>query len=120
MTDLSEEYEAGDINRVDDGDDADDADDFDRDDEAGEGNRSEGSLVEGVLTHLATSIADEPESVVVETEVRGRRATLRLHVAQPDMGRVIGRRGRTAQAIRALVAAAGAREGLSTSVDIVD
>jgi predicted RNA-binding protein YlqC (UPF0109 family) len=36
------------------------------------------------------------------------------------MGRIIGRRGRTAQAIRALVAAAGVRDGVTTSVDIVD
>ena len=73
-----------------------------------------------VLTHIATSLADEPDAVSVEPEARGRRVTLRLNVAQQDMGRVIGRRGRTAQAIRALVAAAGAKEGLTTSVDIVD
>ena len=45
---------------------------------------------------------------------------LSLSVGPGDMGRVIGRRGRTAQAIRALVGAAGARDGVTTSVDIVD
>jgi predicted RNA-binding protein YlqC (UPF0109 family) len=138
--DVSDEYVEGDVNRVDnarldeDDDelelddelDANDAnDDEDDDDDANEGNladpnRSEAALASAVLEHVATSLADEPDAVSVETDVRGRRASLRLHVAQPDMGRVIGRRGRTAQAIRALVAAAGAREGLTTSVDIVD
>jgi hypothetical protein len=41
-------------------------------------------------------------------------------VAPDDMGRVIGRRGRTAQALRTLVGVAGARQGIQTSVDIVD
>ena len=43
-----------------------------------------------------------------------------LHVAPDDMGRVIGRRGRTAQAIRTLVNVAGAKDGVQASVDIVD
>jgi predicted RNA-binding protein YlqC (UPF0109 family) len=124
-------YVEGDINRVDDEfvddfDDDDELDDDERDDdegdEVGSGNeaRQDAALAAGVLTHIATSLADEPDAVHVATEARGNRVTLRLSVAQPDMGRVIGRRGRTAQAIRALVAAAGAKEGVSTSVDIVD
>ena len=87
---------------------------------SGAENDAEAALSTAVLTHIATSLADEPDEVTVVTEARGRRVTLRLNVAQQDMGRVIGRRGRTAQAIRALVAAAGAKEGLTTSVDIVD
>jgi predicted RNA-binding protein YlqC (UPF0109 family) len=118
-------YVEGDINQVD-NDELDD--EFDDDDDGAEapdepsaaGNPDEGALSTAVLTHIATSLADEPDAVSVSTEARGRRVTLRLSVAQPDMGRVIGRRGRTAQAIRALVAAAGAKEGLTTSVDIVD
>jgi predicted RNA-binding protein YlqC (UPF0109 family) len=143
VSDLNDEYVDGDVNRVDDADldddveladdadlddDGDLEDEVDFDDEADDGdegnvadpNRAEAALSTAVLSHVATSLADEPDAVSVETDVRGRRASLRLHVAQPDMGRVIGRRGRTAQAIRALVAAAGAREGLTTSVDIVD
>jgi uncharacterized protein len=122
VTDADAGYVEGDINRV--GDD--EYDDFDDDGDGGdEGNRgpephAEAVLSTAVLTHIATSLADEPERVTVVPEVRGRRVTLRLNVAQQDMGRVIGRRGRTAQAIRALVAAAGAKEGLTTSVDIVD
>ena len=45
---------------------------------------------------------------------------LSLHVAPDDMGKVIGRRGRVAQAIRTVVRAAGASEGVEASVDIVD
>lgn len=69
-----------------------------------------------VLEYLAASIVDSPDDVRVEVDGK----TLRLHVAQDDMGKVIGRRGRVAQAIRTLVRAAGARDGADVSVDIVD
>ena len=84
------------------------------------GNSAVGSLPEKVLTYLAKSLARDPESVVVEAEERGGKVRLSLHVGPGDMGRVIGRRGRTAQAIRALVGVAGARTGVATNVDIVD
>ena len=45
---------------------------------------------------------------------------LRIHVAPGDMGRMIGRRGRAAQAIRTLVRVAGSRDGVDTNVDFVD
>ena len=45
---------------------------------------------------------------------------LRLHVSPSDMGKVIGRRGRVAQALRQVVAAAGTKEGVRASLDIVD
>ncbi|HEX7166995.1 MAG TPA: KH domain-containing protein [Acidimicrobiales bacterium] len=69
-----------------------------------------------VLTYIAESIVDEPENV--EVDVDGN--TLRLHVAPDDMGKVIGRRGRVAQAIRTVVRAAGAKDGTDVNVDIVD
>lgn len=84
-----------------------------------DGNRVVGAIPSAVLEYLARSIVDDADAVVVETEGRGR-LTLRLHVAPPDMGRVIGRRGRVAQAIRTVVRAAGAKEGLEAEVDIVD
>ena len=73
-------------------------------------------IASSVLEYLARSIVDSPDAVNVETD----GATLRLHVAPDDMGKVIGRRGRVAQAIRTVVRAAGAREGASVAVDIVD
>jgi uncharacterized protein len=122
VTSADEGYVEGDINRVGDDDDAYDEEFDDAADEGNvaPGNREEAPLSTAVLTHIAMALADEPDQVSVVQEARGRRVTLRLNVAQQDMGRVIGRRGRTAQAIRALVAAAGAKEGLTTSVDIVD
>jgi predicted RNA-binding protein YlqC (UPF0109 family) len=104
---------AGDINRIDDnGALEDDGDD--------EGNRVSGGTPLAVVTYLVNSITSEPESVVIETEERGGSVRFSIHVAPDDMGRVIGRRGRVAQAIRTVVAAAGARDGVQTSVDIVD
>jgi len=80
----------------------------------------DGGLSVGVLEYLARSMSDDPDAVVVRKEERRGSTVLRLHVAPHDMGRVIGRRGRTAQAIRTLVGVAGAREGVQTAVDIVD
>jgi hypothetical protein len=119
VTDL---YEAGDINQTDGGDD-----DFD-DDEVNDGVAEAGNEavdIDGgtplaVLSYLAKSLANEPDSVVIDTEERRGGMRLNLHVAPDDMGRVIGRRGRTAQAIRTLVNVAGAKDGVQASVDIVD
>ncbi len=83
-------------------------------------NRIVGALPRDVLAYAARSLVSDPEAVVVEVrEVRGAVA-LSLHVSPSDMGRVIGRGGRTAQALRTLVRAAAAREGINASVDIVD
>ncbi|HSH60626.1 MAG TPA: KH domain-containing protein [Acidimicrobiales bacterium] len=87
----------------------------------GAGNRVVGAGAKGVLEYLARQIVDEPEAVVIEPDERGPdRLDLRLHVAPDDMGKIIGRRGRVAQAIRTVVRAVGAREGVETTVDIVD
>jgi hypothetical protein len=94
--------------------------DFD-DDDADDVNRVAGAVPRSVLEYLARSIVEEPDAVMIEVE-EGRRQSvnLRLHVSPSDMGRVIGRRGRVAQAIRTVVRAAGAREGVDAQVDIVD
>jgi predicted RNA-binding protein YlqC (UPF0109 family) len=127
VTDL---YEAGDINQVDGGstggvDDADEVDDLDADDldDAEEGNQRtavDGGTPMAVLTYLARALSNDPESVEIDTEERRNGLRLNLHVAPEDMGRVIGRRGRTAQAIRTLVNVAGAKDGMQATVDIVD
>lgn len=84
------------------------------------GNRATGGIARAVLEHVARSIVDEPEMVVIEVSESRGTIRLSLHVAPSDMGRVIGRRGRVAQAIRTLVRAAAAREGTDAVVDIVD
>jgi hypothetical protein len=95
-------------------------DEVDLDDEVEEGNRLEGSVPRTVLEYLARAIVDDPDSVVVEVDESRNTVSLRLNVSPDDMGRVIGRRGRTAQAIRTVVRAAAAREGTDVHVDIVD
>lgn len=109
MSDVSDEYVAGDVNTID--------DDFDDDDV----NVDERALsATNVLTYIAQALAEDPSAVSVDVSERSGKVILSLQVGPNDMGRVIGRRGRTAQAIRALVGAAGARDGVTTSVDIVD
>ncbi|GAC1312071.1 MAG: KH domain-containing protein [Acidimicrobiales bacterium] len=73
-----------------------------------------------VLDYLARSIVDDQDAVKIEVDEVSAGTILRLHVAPDDMGKVIGKRGRVAQSIRTLVRAAGAREGVSVNVDIVD
>ena len=79
-----------------------------------------GELPKSVLEYVAKAIVDDPDSVVVESEDGRRGVELSLHVSPDDMGKVIGKRGRVAQAIRTVVRAAGAAEGVETNVDIVD
>jgi len=73
-----------------------------------------------VLEHVTRALVDDPDSVVVEVSEGRSGLRFSVHVAQGDMGRLIGRKGRTAQAIRTLVRAAAASEGTEASVDIVD
>jgi len=106
-------------------DDEDDVDlsveDDDVDEIGAEGNRIVGGVPKGVLEYVARNIVDDPDGVFVEmSERRGGEVELRLHVSPSDMGKVIGRRGRVAQALRQVVAAAGTREDLRASLDIVD
>jgi predicted RNA-binding protein YlqC (UPF0109 family) len=109
------EYVEGDINTIDGSSNAELSDHEDN-----IGNAAADPMPEAVLTYLAKSLTRDPSAVVIESEERSGQVRLRLHVGPDDMGRVIGRRGRTAQAIRALVSVAGARTGTATNVDIVD
>jgi predicted RNA-binding protein YlqC (UPF0109 family) len=88
--------------------------------EDGAGNRAPGGLARAVLEHIARSIVDEPDAVEIDVSEGRSGVRLSLRVAPSDMGRVIGRRGRVAQALRVLVRAAAAREGTDAVVDIVD
>jgi predicted RNA-binding protein YlqC (UPF0109 family) len=115
MTDL---YEAGDINQVD-GSGAGESNHADQPD-AADGTEVNGGTPLAVLTYLARALSNNPDSVVIDSEERRGGLRLNLHVDPDDMGRVIGRRGRTAQAIRTLVNVAGAKDGVQASVDILD
>ena len=75
--------------------------------------------MKGLLEYLARQLVDLPDQVEVQ-ELEGERSIiLELRVAPEDMGKVIGRQGKTAQAIRTLVKAAGLREGKRAMVEII-
>lgn len=75
--------------------------------------------MKGLLEFLARQLVDLPDQVEVQ-ELEGERSIiLELRVAPEDMGKVIGRQGKTAQAIRTLVKAAGLREGKRVMVEII-
>ncbi len=119
--DEAERREGDEADEDEDEDEDEDDEDEDEDDEiAAEGNRIVGGTPKGVLEYLARNIVDDPDGVLVEVKERPGEVELRLHVSPADMGKVIGRRGRVAQALRQVVAAAGAREGVRASLDIVD
>ena len=63
-----------------------------------------------LLAFLAKRLVDDPDAVRVEEEEREDAIVLRLHVAKDDVGKVIGRQGRLARALRAIVRAGGARQ----------
>jgi predicted RNA-binding protein YlqC (UPF0109 family) len=90
------------------------------DDDDYNANRIEGGTARAVLEYIVREVASDPDGVVIEADDSGRTLRLRVHVAPNDMGRMIGRRGRVAQAIRTLVRVAGSREGTETNVDFVD
>jgi len=73
-----------------------------------------------LIEYVAQSLVDDPEAVQVR-EVRNDRnaLSLELHVAPDDFGKVIGRQGRVARAMRTLLRAGGTREGRHTSLEIL-
>lgn len=73
-----------------------------------------------VLTHVVRSIVDDPEAVQVEASQARGKVKLEVTVGPGDLGRVIGRRGRTAQSIRTVVRAAAVRDQVEVDVDFVD
>lgn len=73
-----------------------------------------------LLAWIARGLVDEPDAVRVETEERDDVMVLRLHVAPGDVGKVIGKQGRLARALRTLVRASGTREGRRVLLEIAD
>ena len=68
---------------------------------------------------IANALVDHPEEVSVNEKNEGRTIVLELHVAEGDMGKVIGKQGRIAKAIRSVVKAAAAKEDKKVVVDIM-
>jgi predicted RNA-binding protein YlqC (UPF0109 family) len=80
-----------------------------------------GATARTVLEYITKSVVDDPDAVEVDSS-EGRRGSvsLEVHVADDDMGRVIGKRGRVANAIRTVVRAAAARDGVEVDVEFVE
>jgi predicted RNA-binding protein YlqC (UPF0109 family) len=73
-----------------------------------------------LLEYLARQLVDDPDAVRVERVEEDDTLLLRLHVAQDDLGRVIGRQGRIARSLRTIVRAGSARERRRVQLEIVD
>ena len=74
--------------------------------------------MKGLLEVIAKSLVDNPDEVVVTEKETEKGLVLELKVAPSDMGRVIGKQGRIAKAIRSVVKAAASRENKQVSVEI--
>jgi predicted RNA-binding protein YlqC (UPF0109 family) len=75
--------------------------------------------VEELVEFLARRLVDQPDAVRVEREERDDAVVFHLHVAPEDVGKVIGRQGRIARALRAVVRAGGVRENRRVQLEIV-
>jgi predicted RNA-binding protein YlqC (UPF0109 family) len=76
--------------------------------------------VPALLAYIAGALVDHPDEVAVEHELSDDAIVLRLHVRQTDIGKVIGKQGRTARAIRNLLQAAANERNLNVQLHFVD
>lgn len=79
---------------------------------------SEGGIVKELVEVLAKALVDHPEDVVVSLTETDKTVHIKLVVAPGDMGKVIGKQGKIANAIRSLVKAAAVKDGRRVHVDI--
>jgi len=75
--------------------------------------------MEELVRYLVSLLVDVPEEVHIQTTTTGTAKIYEVYVAPEDLGKVIGRHGRTANALRSIVEAAARRHGEKASVDIV-
>ena len=75
---------------------------------------------EDFVRHVARALVDEPDAVEVTATEDDRGILLELRVADPDLGKVIGRQGRMARALRLLLTASSAKHGRHVHLDIID
>ncbi|MCO6450340.1 MAG: KH domain-containing protein [Caldilineales bacterium] len=74
--------------------------------------------MKALVEYIASELVDHPEEVQVTTRKSGSNLYMDVTAAQEDVGRLIGRHGRTAQAIRTVARVAAARQGLRVVIDI--
>lgn len=73
-----------------------------------------------LIEYIARSLVEDPNQVIVNSERLGGKVRLELSVAKEDMGRVIGKGGRVANAMRVLLRVAAAREGKQAVLDVLE
>ncbi len=78
------------------------------------------SKLHDLLEYLAKSIVDDPQQVYVEEYRNGNTIQLDLQVGKADIGRVIGKHGRVANSLRAVLKVVAARNGKQVTMDVVD
>jgi hypothetical protein len=78
------------------------------------------TIVQDLIEHIARSLVDDPTQVNVSASERGNTVRFYLQVAKEDMGRVIGRSGRVANAMRTLLRVAAVRQDMRAELDVVD
>ena len=72
------------------------------------------------LEHIVKSVVEKPDEVQIDIQTIDSETTLAVRVGDGDMGIVIGRRGRIANAIRTVTRAAAVRDGVAVSVEFID
>ena len=73
-----------------------------------------------LIKYIAQALVDNPEQVKVEEKEGRHTSVLELKVAKEDIGKVVGKKGRTAQAIRTILNAASAKEKKRTIMEIIE
>jgi predicted RNA-binding protein YlqC (UPF0109 family) len=80
-----------------------------------------GSIVKNVVEYIVSQIVEDPKSVKVDiADSDNENVSIEVRTSPDDMGRVIGKRGRVARAIRTVAQAAADEEGLQSSVEFID
>lgn len=105
MTDVNEDHDT-----------ANDDDEYGDDDV----NQVGAPTAQAVVQYIVEKLVEDPDAVRVEVDERGRRLQVNVYVGPGDMGRVIGRRGRVAQAVRAVGRAAAAADDVEVDVEFID
>jgi predicted RNA-binding protein YlqC (UPF0109 family) len=73
-----------------------------------------------LIEYVAKSLVDKPENVALQERMEGNLTVLELRVSKEDYGKVIGKQGRTIKAIRTLISASCAKNGLKYSLEVVE
>ena len=114
---LDQELDEADVNRIDDVD-ADEAAPVD--DREDDGADEPAATAISVLDLIVTSLVDDPDAVRIDPIEQRDRIRLEVRVGPDDMGRVIGKRGRVANAIRTVVRAAAVRDDVNVDIEFED